>query len=111
MQKMEFNSYTRDIWLNDIDKSLCFLSGIKFDDCRPAYPPVKDEEFPFKSIYSTMHKAFSAKEMECESEFFKIRMYKKGTIHLTFKDLSLHKRMNEFVWKKKGWLHDGSRKD
>lgn len=45
-QRMEFLSYTRDIWLNDIDKSLCFLSGIKFEDCRPAYPPVKDEEFP-----------------------------------------------------------------
>ena len=106
--KMEFASYTRDIWLNDIDKSLCFLSGIKFEDCRPAYPPVKDEEFKFKSIYNTLHKAFSAKQMECESEFFRIRMYKKGTLHLVFKDLTLHRRMNEFVWKKKGWLQDGS---
>ena len=105
---MGFASYTRDIWLNDIDKSLCFLSGIKFYDCPPKYPYDGPQEEPlFKSIYETLRTAFRTGDMECESEFFKIRMYKKGTLHLVFKDLTLHRRMNEFVWKKKGWLQDG----
>ena len=39
-----------------------------------------------------------------ESEYFKIRFYKKGTTHLTFKSEDIRRRFNIQVGKKKGWL-------
>lgn len=39
-----------------------------------------------------------------ESEYFKIRFYKKGTTHLTFKNEDVRRRFNIAVGKKKGWL-------
>ncbi len=39
-----------------------------------------------------------------ESEYFKIRFYKKGTTHLTFKSEDIRRRFNIEVGKRKGWL-------
>jgi len=39
-----------------------------------------------------------------ESEYFKIRFYKKGTTHLTFKSKDIRRRFNIEVGKRKGWL-------
>jgi hypothetical protein len=38
-----------------------------------------------------------------ESEFFKIRIHKKGTVHLTFKDMELLAAFNQAAAKGKGW--------
>lgn len=69
--------------LNDIDRALCYLTGTKLDS--------------IVSIVKALTGAFDAighkitnNTKECESTFFKIRFFKKGTIHLTFKD--------KFVW-------------
>ena len=45
----------------------------------------------------------------CESEFFKIRFFKKGTLHLTFLDEWLWKEFNYQAAKGKNWLPDGDR--
>ncbi len=39
-----------------------------------------------------------------ESEYFKIRFYKKGTTHLTFKSEDIRRRFNIEVGKRKGFL-------
>ncbi|TYC51072.1 DUF4942 domain-containing protein [Weissella muntiaci] len=39
-----------------------------------------------------------------ETEFFYITFYKKGTAHITFKDLELLKRFNIYAGQKKAWL-------
>lgn len=41
-----------------------------------------------------------------DTKFFKVTCYKKGTIHLTFKDLELLKKFNIYCGKKKNWLPD-----
>lgn len=39
-----------------------------------------------------------------ESEFFYLRFYKKGTMHLYFKDLKILQKLNIVVGRKRGWL-------
>jgi hypothetical protein len=46
----------------------------------------------------------SGGDSKCESEFFSLRFFKKGTLHLTFKDEQLWQRFNQFVARERGWL-------
>lgn len=41
-----------------------------------------------------------------DTKFFKITMYKKGTAHLTFKDVELLKKFNLYAGRKFNWLPD-----
>lgn len=79
------NSYKYEN-LVDIDKALCFLDSKKYEN--------------IKSIVDTIQ---NAKEWNTvyESEFFYIRCYKKGTIHLTFKNLDLLATFNRVAVKDK----------
>lgn len=43
-----------------------------------------------------------------ESTFFKVRIFKKGTVHLDFKDLELLAKFNAAAAKGKMWLGDGT---
>jgi len=42
-----------------------------------------------------------------ETEFFKVKMYKKWTLHLTFKDIELVKQFNLQICKNKKWIAPG----
>ncbi len=76
--------------LNDIDKVMNYFDG--------------------KSSYVRMsevaEKVNQTEEITkiLESEYFKIRFYKKGTTHLTFKSEDIRRRFNIEVGKRKGWL-------
>ena len=74
--------------LNDIDKVMNYFCG--------------------KSVYirisEVAEKADGDMFTMLESEYFKIRFYKKGTTHLTFKSEDIRRRFNIEVGKKKGWL-------
>ncbi|MDX2072066.1 MAG: hypothetical protein SFV55_26770 [Haliscomenobacter sp.] len=35
-----------------------------------------------------------------------MRFFKKGTLHLVFKDVDLRRELTRFVWGKKGWLRE-----
>jgi hypothetical protein len=79
----------------DIDKACCWLMGKRFDDIL------------------TIEKAMEAdmngpREMKGESEFFKFRYFKKGTVHLEFKDQVLLDRFNVTANENKNWLGDGT---
>ncbi|MBK9488788.1 MAG: DUF4942 domain-containing protein [Haliscomenobacter sp.] len=83
----------RDVWLNDVDKALCMLTGQRLEE--------------ILSIVDALREAFKDDACrEAESAFFKIRYFKKGTLHLVFKDVELHRELNRFVWGKKGWLSE-----
>jgi hypothetical protein len=85
-----YNSFGRDT-VNDIDKGLCMLAGKDFNS--------------IVTILDGLHRAFKEKsENIADSEFFSIRYYKKGTIHLTFKDLDLLERFNLTVAKIRNWI-------
>ncbi len=82
-------SWEQEKFLNDINRVVAFFSakGAKEDIgriCRDAM-----NEGQNKNI---------------ETEFFKINIYKKGTIHLQFKDLELLRWFNIEASKRKGWL-------
>lgn len=78
--------------LNDVDRGLCALSGKNYDE--------------ISTIVNSITTALKAKEFSCESEFFTIRMYKKGTAHFLFKDLDLWEKFNTVACKGKKWLPD-----
>lgn len=78
--------------LDDIDKCMCFLTGKKFDNILTIHNAIHNDGY-FGDAF--------------ESEFFNIRCFKKGTIHLVFKDLDLLARFNQQAVKDKwNWIGD-----
>ena len=80
-------------FLPDIDRVMCTLSGKNYNDVY--------------KIADALYDAIAKQETECESEFFKLRYYKKGTLHLTFKSKQLLDDFNLSVAKGKNWIGDG----
>lgn len=76
--------------LSDIDKVMNYFCG-------------KNE---YLKIYDSVIKHDMAESIHeiHESEYFKIRMYKKGTTHLTFKSKDILRRFNIEAGRRKGWL-------
>lgn len=76
--------------LSDIEKTLNYLSN------KPA---------PDVTIYRVIEEAKEKGQTKnIESHYFTITCYKKGTVHLTFKDGELLKKFNIFGAQHKGWL-------
>lgn len=73
----------------DIEKTLNYLStGIKHD-----------------SVYTSLEAASKmGKTRNIETAYFTLSCYKKGTVHITFKDENLLKKFNIFGAQHKGWL-------
>lgn len=84
--------------LEDIDKVMCMLSGKKFED--------------IATIHNTLRKRFRGISHEgeegntAESEFFQLKFFQKGTLHLYFKDEYLWQQFNIQAAKGKNWLPD-----
>lgn len=103
-----FINYDRKSWcmwklsykdgeLNDIDKAMCYISGKKMENITT----IRD------ALDKTFDKMNRQKEFECKevlSTFFQIKVFKKGTIHLKFKDEFLWQEFNIRVAKGKNWL-------
>lgn len=71
------------------------------------------EDRNYLSIVDALEVAFrDGKTRGIESTFFNISVYKKGTIHLTFRDEAIRRRFNVTACKHKKWLQDDyGRKD
>lgn len=75
----------------DIDKAMCFIVGRNFEHIR--------------SIESALETSFkNGASGQCQSTFFDIRYFKKGTIHITFRDDFLWKEFNMRACNMKEWL-------
>jgi len=83
--------YQKGQFLHDLDKVMCFLDGKKIEE-------VKTINGLFEE-----HRRLDP-NMEYETEFFKMRFYKKGTSHFTFKDEKLWNRFNIRACKMRNWL-------
>lgn len=84
--------YTAHNTLDDMDRVMSSISGKR----------------EFLSIYDSISK-YQAEHKDCanakiESEFFTVRMFKKGTAHFYFNDLKLLEQFNLIVGRKKRWL-------
>lgn len=77
-------------FLDDIDRVMCSLTGKNYNEV--------------KTIQSALTGAFPEWGHNPESEFFTIRYYKKGTVHLTFKSERLLMDFNRAAAKGKNWL-------
>jgi hypothetical protein len=83
--------------LDDIDRGLCLVTGQKFENIKSSSSALKAGcDRPFGSGALT--------DNVVESEFFKIKFFKKGTIHLYFKDEKVWERFNLAAAKGKNWL-------
>lgn len=91
--KWELN-YGIDRKLDDIDKVMNYFTGHK------TYRSISDA---VKTHMNLMNCDYE-NSTKCESTFFKIKFFKKGTIHLEFKDLALLRKFNIVACKGKGWL-------
>lgn len=75
--------------LNDIDIVMNYFDGMSH----------------FRKISQSIQQAFShGRSRDIHSTYFKITCYKKGTIHLTFRDEGILRRFNVVACKGKKWL-------
>lgn len=88
-------------FLNDLDKVLCWLSGINSE-----LPEFKGT---YGAINAFIHECKRGKSHQevFESTFLKIRIFKKGTVHLDFKDLGLLATFNQAAAQGKKWIGGG----
>lgn len=89
-------NYYKDKFYTDMDKILCWLLGIKFEDIMPTYQAISQFIQQFKKT-GTYQQKFN-------SSFFSIRIFKKGTVHLDFIDLKLLEDFNKVAAEGKNWI-------
>lgn len=96
-------NYERKQMLNDIDRGMAFLEGKSLEQV-PA-PIAKTLK-----VYFGEHR-FDAIGAKIDTTYFTVRPFKKGTIHLFFKDEELWKLFNLTAAKGKNWLPDTYKED
>lgn len=84
----------------DVDKVLCYLTGANYDKITLISDAL---EAKFRQLGKVGSGTF---DNVCHSHFFKIRFFKKGTIHLEFLDPKLHEEFNLRACAGKLWLPD-----
>lgn len=87
-------TYERDRDIADIEKALCLLEGIEFHKIQAEVLSGNKREVGYGEWFDTY--------------FFRAKYFKKGTMHLEFKDLDVLARFNIAACKHKMWLGDGS---
>ena len=87
-----FRNFQVDTVLSDIEKAMNYL------DCG------RTESANMLEILRSVGNCNCT--LTLDTKYFKIRLYKKGTAHLTFKDEGLLKKFNLYCGKKFNWLPD-----
>lgn len=96
--RFSMSSY-HDTFLGDFDKALCYITGKSWEN-------IITIEYALKNKFERLGHIKTGDKFDstCDSTFFKIKFFKKGTIHLEFKDLELWKEFNFRACKGKNWL-------
>lgn len=84
---------------SDIDKVMCYLTGEDYDKCYTISQALETR-------FNRLGKVYPGEQFdsECESQFFYLRFFKKGTLHLEFKDEQLWQEFNLRACAGKLWL-------
>ncbi|SNR90154.1 class I SAM-dependent methyltransferase [Hymenobacter mucosus] len=84
---------------SDIDKVMCYLTGENYDTCYTI-------ERALKTRFDRLGKVYpgSSFDNDCESQFFNLRFFKKGTLHIEFKEEMLWQEFNLRACAGKQWL-------
>ena len=91
-------SHSRWSEYSDIDKVMCYLTGTNFDHCHTVAQALESK---FRRLGRVDSGSFDG---TCESAFFRLRFFKKGTLHLEFKDERLWQEFNLRACAGKLWL-------
>lgn len=86
-------NYHKGDFYNDLDKAMCILSGKKFP-----------EILGIDSAIGSFIREGNDYTQKFESEFFEIKIYKKGSVHLWFKDHKLNEDFNRRVAEHRKWI-------
>ena len=90
---------------HDLDRILCVLAGKDFKECGTIAKAMSKK---FEILGRDVRQGF---DNQTESEFFDIKFWMKGTVHLTFKDKDLWARFNIAAAKGKQWLGHQTQKE
>ena len=91
-------NYRRGFSVEDIDKAMCLIDGAEFDERVTITDALKSQ---FARIGNSYHNGTNNK---CESKYFNLKFYKKGTLHLQFKDDKLWEQFNIMAAQGKNWI-------
>jgi len=91
---------------HDIDKVMCYLTGRQLEQIRTISDALENH-FDRIGLVTTGEKFDNA----CESTFFNIKFWKKGTVHIEFKDTWLWKEFNMRACAGKNWLPEGEKRE
>ncbi|HZZ82024.1 MAG TPA: DUF4942 domain-containing protein [Gemmataceae bacterium] len=97
--------YRRTDIYNDLDRIMCVLDGKDFADCHTIGHAL-DNKFHILG-----HNVKSPFDNTTESRYFSIRFFKKGTVHLVFKDKHLWQEFNLTAAKGKNWIGQQTQTD
>ena len=89
---------------SDIDKMLCYISG-------KTYENIVTIRMALETKFGQLGKIHTGERFDktCKSTFFEIKFYKKGTVHLKFRDEFLWQEFNMRACAGKQWLPDNER--
>ena len=96
---------TTDSWDNEIDVTK-YSTVRKINDIEKVMDYLNDGKVaPYMDIERVLQTAkYDGQTRNIESKYFILTFYKKGTVHLTFKNAELLKKFNIFGSQKKAWL-------
>lgn len=85
----------------DIDKVMAYLSGESLKEQHKI-------NFALEQHFSQLGKVRTGEKIDnvCDSKYFDIKFFRKGTVHLTFKDKKLWNEFNMTACASKNWLPD-----
>ncbi len=92
-----YHSSQIDIY-NDLDRILCGLEGKTFETSVTIY---KAMDKKFQELGRDIAQGFDS---QCESDFFNIRFFMKGTVHLRWKDKEVMYRFNKTAARGRAWI-------
>lgn len=96
--------------IDDIDKAMCWLSGRNFDSLTGEIevPGLGKAFSPKDATINEVIRTIAVGDQQWhESAFFRVKCFKKGTLHLEFKDESLWARFNQVVNEGKNMIGSG----
>jgi hypothetical protein len=99
------HSYSRSSEYSDIDKAMCYICGDDYNKIDRIYDSMEQKFNEIGKVYKGPHTA------TCESTYFYIKFFMKGTIHLEFKDAKLWEEFNLRACAGKNWLPENELKE
>lgn len=87
---VKLNYSSNENKVQDVVKALCFITGTNYDD--------------FISLNTTIYKGEFQWGKWFDWAFFRVKAFKKGTMHFEFKDENVYIKFNQEVAKQRGWV-------